>query len=420
MTRLAARTGGRSAARATPARSTRLGPSGYLYLAATATGGRRLGFRRATSERALAERLRRERLILVRSWRAPGWLAGSDATSLPAKDQAALNEQIGLLLSRGVPLVETLEVAASVVTARTRPILDQIRRDVAGGASFADACARVGVFDTVTVAVYRAAERTGDLAGACAQLAKTIRRRLAVAGKAVTLMIYPAIVLTISLAVSVLMVTVLVPQILGALVEQGATLPFYSRAVLESGLWLRANSTLAMGIVGGLAVALLLGRAAVASGISRATRFVPGLREVVLAQESARFFAVMAAMTRSGIPLADALDVASSAVSHRPMRAQLQRLRTRLVEGGLFRQLIEDVSSLPLATRKLLVAAERAGDLERAFDTLADDTAAEVDTRTARLLAGLEPALIILMFLIIGSLVLAMMVPMITSAGAIG
>lgn len=419
MSRLAARTGAGGSRGAAPARRRApAGPSGYFYIAASPTGGRRLGVRQATSERALADSLRRERLILTRAYKAPAWLAGSETTKLPAKDQAALNEQIGQLLSRGVPLVETLEVAGSVVTARTRPIVDRIRRDVAGGASFSDACQRTGIFDKVTVAIYQAAERTGDLAGSCEQLAKTIRRRLAVAGKAATLLIYPMIVLTISLGVSVLMVTVLVPQILGSLVEQGATLPFYSRATLATGEWLRDNALLAGGAVALGVVGLIIGRRAVAGLLTRATRFIPGVREVVLAQESARFFAVMAAMTRSGIPLADALEVSATAVSHRQMRAQLQKLRSRLVEGGLFRQLVEDVTALPLATRKLLVAAERAGDLERAFDTLADDTAAEVDTRTARLLAGLEPALIVVMFLIIGSLVLSIMIPMITSAGA--
>jgi len=128
---------------------------------------------------------------------------------------------------------------------------------------------------------------------------------------------------------------------------------------------------------------------------------------------------VMAAMTRSGVTLADALGVAVTALGHPAMKKDLGRLRSRLIEGGVLRSLIDRVETLPLGTRKLLIAADQAGDLEHAFDSLANDYTDEVETKTDRLLALLEPLLIVFMFLVIGSLILAIMVPMIqaTSKG---
>jgi general secretion pathway protein F len=137
---------------------------------------------------------------------------------------------------------------------------------------------------------------------------------------------------------------------------------------------------------------------------------------VVLAQESARFFTVMAAMTRSGIVLADALGVAVNALGHPVLKKQLSTLRTRLIEGGVLRALINDVDALPIGTRRLLIAAERAGDLESAFETLADDMTEELDRKSSRLLAALEPLIIVAMFAVIGSMVLAIMIPMIRAA----
>ena len=61
--------------------------------------------------------------------------------------------------------------------------------------------------------------------------------------------------------------------------------------------------------------------------------------------------------------------------------------------------LVENVSALPLATRRMLIAAERSGGLETPFEGLAEDLAADVDRRSSRLLAALEPALIVVMFL---------------------
>ena len=96
-----------------------------------------------------------------------------------------------------------------------------MREMVASGSSFSDACAAVDVFDNVTIAVYRSAERTGDLGGSAKQLAATTRRQLAITGKVGTLMIYPAIVLTLSVFVSAFMIVFIVPRI-GNAIQQGA------------------------------------------------------------------------------------------------------------------------------------------------------------------------------------------------------
>jgi type II secretory pathway component PulF len=87
-------------------------------------------------------------------------------------------------------------------------------------------------------------------------------------------------------------------------------------------------------------------------------------------------------------------------------------LRTRLIEGGNLRTLIDTVGALPLPTRRLLMAAERSGDLDSAFETLASDMTEELERKSERLLAAMEPLLIVMMFLMIGSLVISIMLPL--------
>ncbi|MFN0134054.1 MAG: type II secretion system F family protein [Phycisphaerales bacterium] len=388
-------------------------PVSYLFVAATAAGRRTLGVRQAQTPRGLAESLRKDRLLLLRSYPLPGWLR-SERQGLSLKDRVELNEQLSQLLSRGVPLVETLEVTAATIGGTSAGIVSRMREMVAAGSSFADACQKTGAFDPVTVNVYRAAERTGDLAGSAKQLAVTARRQLSVSGKAATLLIYPIIVLTISVVVAAVMLTVVVPMIAGSFRQMRVDLPWYSEIVMSGGIWLRAHGLWILGGLAALLVAAIVARKQVIAFVGNVGRRVPLMRDVVLAQEAARFFSVMAAMTRSGIPLADALGVANQAVGLPKLRRQLETLRTRLIEGGILRALIEAVDELPLATRRLLIAAERAGDLETAFDGLAADMANETETRSSRLLAALQPLLIVVMFLIIGSIMLSIMVPLIT------
>jgi len=388
-------------------------PASFLYLAASPAGRKRMGMRQAESPRRLAESLRRDKLLLLRSWRMPAWF-GSAGASLGLKDRAELNTQLAQLLGRGVPLVEALEVVASTISGRSKPRVERMREMVSAGSSFAEACRAVGAADKVTTAVYRAAERSGDLAGAAEQLSTNARRQLAVRGKAITLLIYPAIVLSISVLVSIGLLTLVVPRIGESLQQAGTELPAYSEVVIGFGVWLKANfGFVVMGVLV-LLIALVVLRKPVMRAFGRVTRALPGVGALLLAQERARFFSTMSAMSRSGVPLADALAVANGTITHPTMAKQLQKLRERLVEGGVFRSLIEDVESLPLATRRLLVAAERSGDLDHAFEMLAEDTATEVDTRATRMLAALEPALIVVMFLLIGSLLLSIMVPLLT------
>lgn len=390
-------------------------PSSYLFTAIKPDGGRAFGLRRASTQRALYDQLRRERLVPLRTWTMPSWVATENRLSL--KDQAELNTSLHQLLSRGVPLVEALDVCASAVQPKTRPVVEQIRESVASGVSFSDACTNTGTFDVVTVAVYRASERTGDLAGAAKQLATNARRQLAVAGKAATLMIYPAIVLTISMIVSLALLTIIVPKVGHALKSANVDLPAITSFLVFAGDFIRENILyLALAVTVALFLIVAARKQVKVIG-ARAMRSLPLIRDVVIAQESTRFFTVMAAMSKSGVPLADALGVAVQAIGHPTLRKQLETLRLRLIEGGVLRNLIDTVSALPFATRRLLIAAERSGDLQTAFDGLAQDMADEVDKKSSRLLAALEPALIVLMFLMVGSLMLAIMIPMMQAAG---
>ncbi|CAN5868611.1 type II secretion system inner membrane protein GspF [soil metagenome] len=390
----------------------------FFYVASRPGGGTSLGVRAARSRPALAESLRREKLLLKTAYLIPG--ATQSERGLNLRDQAILNEQLAQLLSRGVPLIEALEVAAQTVSPPARGRVDKMREQVSAGATFADAAGTAGGLDAVTCAIYRAAERTGDLAGSARQLALAARRTLAVAGRATTLLIYPLIVLAVAAVVAVVMLVFIVPKLGEQLVSTGQRLPWYTAALVWLGNLMSDNILIfgAVAVVVFIVVAIF--RKVIATSVFDTMRKLPLFGALVLAQESARFFSVMAAMTRSGIPLADGLATANQAVGHPLLRSQMDRLRTRLVEGGVLRNLIEQVDALPLGTRRLLIAAERSGDLETAFSALAGDMTEEVDRRSQRLLAVLQPLLIVVMFMVIGSLLMAIMVPLLNMSSNLG
>src|SRR5690606_23227896 len=215
--------------------------SPFLFVAATPMGSRKMGVRAAASEPSLSELLRKEQLLLLRAWRLPQWAQTSESVGIPVADDLAMNDQLATLLPRGVPLIEALDVVSTVVKPGTKQRIERIRDMVVSGSSFADACQKAGGFEDVSIAVYRAAERAGDLGGAAARLASSARRRLAISRKAITLMIYPAVVMSISVVVVLGMLSFVVPRIGEALSEAGVTLPWFSDLVFSAGAWCRDN-----------------------------------------------------------------------------------------------------------------------------------------------------------------------------------
>lgn len=386
----------------------------FLFQAMTATGGKKFGFRAAPSESALAEELRRDHLMLLRAWKLPGTAAAT--RRIPLKDEVLLNEQLHALLDRGVPLVDALEVAASVVSKQTQPTVEKLREFVAAGDSFAGACTKAGGFDPVAIAVYVSAERTGDLATAAGRLMTAARRRMKLLGRAITMMIYPSAIATLSLLVVTAMLAFIVPMIGRQLDDTGGQVQInaFSRVVIDASYWINANfNYILLGVVLAI-IAIIAFRERVGAFFMRVFNRLPVIRSLVLTIELARFFAIMGAMTRSGVPLADALGTATKLISSQTLRGQLEWLRQSLVDGGVLRNLIERVDALPFATRKLLIAAERSGDLDAAFETLSADMADEVDKKSERLMALLEPAVILTMFALIGPLLLAIALPLLT------
>jgi type II secretory pathway component PulF len=385
----------------------------FFYRAMTSAGRKRFGVRTASDQRDLAARLQKERLLLLRATKLP--TGAQPPPGLSLKDEALLNEQIRVLSSRGVPLVDSLEVASSVVSASAKEKVERLREEVAGGASFSKACQKVGGFDDVSIAVYSAAERTGDLAGAAGRLEVAANRRLALRSKTVTVMIYPLIVLSVALLLLTGLLVFLVPTLAEQIRQINPSLPWYSEVVFTTGESLRAYFSWVLVALFVLVALLVAARKALLAQLAAILRRVPGVKELLLRVEMTRFFSVMAAMTRSGVPLADALGQASRVISAPGLRAELERLQKRLVDGGVLRSLIEEVEELPLATRRLLMAADRSGDMEGAFDSLAEATSEEVDQRSTRLLAVLEPGMIVAVFGLIAPLIVAVAIPMLTA-----
>lgn len=388
----------------------------FIYLAIKPSGGRMIGMRAAPNESSLAAALSAERLLLLRSRALPGWTSRRETFSL--SDQAALNEQIGALVDRGVPLVEALEVAQSVVSKRAAPTVARLRDMVASGETFADACRRTGVFDEVVITVYRAAERSGQLGVSARRLAESARGRMGIRGTVITMMLYPGVVLAVGVIVTLVVMTQVVPRVAETL-EQAGGIPWYTQAVIAAGQAMKTHWLFALGTLATILTLAIILRTLAVSLFLAAMRRAPLFGNVLITSESARFFSVMGAMTRTGVPLADALVVATGVISHPRLRAQLEDLGRGLVEGGVLKTLIEQMDALPLATRRLLIAADRAGDMDQVFDALATDLAAEVDVKTKRAVGLLEPMLIIAVFLIIGSVLFSVMLPLVTMGARI-
>lgn len=340
-----------------------------------------------------------------------------------AKFQILLfSQELLALLSAGLSLVEAIE---TIVEKEQRPanrqLFDALLLRLRQGLSLSSALeAFPAEFPPLYVATVRASERTGDLAEALKRYIDYRERADLVRGKIVSASIYPVALLVIGGVVTLFLMFFVVPRFSRIYDDIRGEIPLLSRLLLEWGKLLEAHwAWVGVGAIGltALAVYFVLlpqGRAWVGSMLMK----IPMLRERARVFQLARLYRTLGMLLRGGIPVIQALEMASGLLSME-LQAQLRLAAVKIREGlPLSRAMEEHELTTPVAAR-LLRVGERSGRMGEMMERTAafydEDMARWVDWFT-RLF---EPVLMALIGIIIGGIVILMYMPIFELAGSI-
>jgi type II secretory pathway component PulF len=268
-------------------------------------------------------------------------------------------------------------------------------------------------FDKLCIAMVDAGEASGNLDGVLERFTGFRERWLRLKGRIVGSLIYPAVVLTAGIGVSVFLMTVVTPGLLQALAETGRPLPASTRAVkwFSDALvkwWWAGPLALAAVVVG---VRVLLKHPSAMLAWHRGLLRLPVLGRILRCQEVTRICVVLSALLRSGVPFVGALRIARGSTRNLVIRAGLDSCDRAIQAGCDIGEAVERSGAFPQTVVRVFAVGQSSGRMEDLLDRLAEDFDHRVQHDLQRLVALLEPVLIVLLASLVGVIAFATILP---------
>nr|BFD42922.1 GspF family T2SS innner membrane protein variant XcpS [Pseudomonas sp. FFPRI_1] len=396
----------------------------YEYLAMCAAGKKSSGVLEADSPRQARQLLRERQLIALKvsashGKRKPG--AGASQTfggSLSSAELALMTRQLATLVQASLPLEEVLAaVAAQCAKQRLKSMLLAIRARVLEGYSLAVA---LGGYPRAFPDLYRATvaagERSGHLDQVLMNLADYTEASQAARQQIQLAMLYPSILMVAAISIVGFLLGFVVPDVIKVFIDSGQELPLLTRGLIASSGVLRDY---------GLALLILIG---IAVAGSRAALRQPANRErwhalvlrlpliggLVRASNCTRFVSTLAILGRSGVPLLDALGIASEVVANQKIRTGLKDIVRGVREGISLTRALELNGSFPPMMLYMIASGERSGELDSMLERASRQQEEQLANRIALLVGLFEPAMLVFMGASVLVIVLAILMPILS------
>ncbi len=399
----------------------------YQYKAVTPAGEVQEGVLEAASHPGAVSRLQEMGFIPIRAEEASAARAGPAAAKsgslferkgISQNDIAIITRELATLLKAGLPLDRSIEILINLAaTPRVAELLTNVRNSVRGGASLSKALdEQKGVFSRFFVNMIRAGEAGGSLPVVLVRLAEFMERAKALRSQVTSALVYPVILFTVSiLSVAILLIAV-VPRFKPIFQQSGKALPFATSVVIFLGDVLRNYWWAIL-----LAVAALIWFVAkkfkepeARFALDRRMLGWPLAGDLVAKVEMARFARTLGTLLGNGVALVSALAIVRDTMGNSWLAEAVGNVARELKEGrGLGRPMME-TGRFPLLAVHMIMVGEETGRLDEMLLQVADTYDVEVEQAIRKLLAFLEPFMILTMALIVAAIVLSMLAAMLS------
>jgi len=330
--------------------------------------------------------------------------------------------ELSTLLAVGIPLLEAIDHIARQHKGHFRECLLLLRDRVSAGMSLADAMAeQPDVFNELAVSITQVGESSGTLDTALERLAEFKERASQLKGRIATALIYPCIVLLTGIAVSLFLMSFVVPNLLSALIAAGKPLPWTTQVVKSiSDFILHQWWVVLLSVVSGsLSVAILLRTDGGRRLWHRLQLHLPILGDMVRKQAILRIAVVMGTLLRSGIVFIKSVQIARQGTKNGVIRDALIRFENAVGAGQDIAEALAATDVFPPLVVQIFAVGQQSGRLEEMLDRLATDYDRQLTTASQRLTAVLEPILILFLALIVGFIAFATVMPILEAGNVL-
>ena len=399
----------------------------FLWNAKTRSGDKKKGELEASTAEAVGLHLKNMGLIPDKVKEKPKDISEIFpflAPKVTIKDLVVFTRQFAVMVDAGLPLVQCLQILADQQDNPTfKNVLRAVRGDVESGQTFAEALGRhPKVFDDLFVNLIAAGEVGGILDTILNRLAVQLEKQEKLRKQLKGAMVYPATVSVIALACIVLLLVKVIPVFEQMFADFGGTLPGPTQMVIQLSNFMQAYIVYMLG--GAFLFFTVFGQARARSVAFRyrtdaIAMQLPVFGNIIKKVAVARFTRTLGTMISSGVPILDGLDIVAKTAGNMVIEEELQMTRRSISEGKTIAEPLRGSKIFPGMMVQMVAVGEETGSMEAMLTKIADFYDDEVDTAVAGLTAMLEPIMMVFMGGSIGTILIAMYLPIFTIADTI-
>jgi len=394
----------------------------YNYKVMDKGGKTKKGVVEAVNEDKAKEKLKAEGYI-VQELKEQGSGKKSGGKKVKDKDLAVFCKQFVAVLNAGVTVISALEMMSEQMDNKTlQRGLREAQSFVQKGGSLADAF-RINpkIFPQILVNMVQAGEMSGNLEVAFERLTTHFENSNKLKSKVKGAMTYPCVILVVVIAVVIVLLVGVIPQFEEMFNDLGSELPIFTQMLVNFSNFLQQKWYIVILVVAAIVIALrAFGKTDAGSLLyAKIAIKAPIFGNLTVKSAAATFSRTLSTLLASGIPLIDAIEQVAKMNNNRIIREGLLDAKVQVAKGVPLSKPIKDMELFPTMLPQMIKIGEETGNIEEMVDKVADYYEMEVNDATDALTAMMEPLIIVIMGVVVGSIVLAIYSPMLSMYDAV-
>ena len=339
------------------------------------------------------------------------------------KDISLFCKQMSVMLESGIPLNNAVDILEQQATSKNlKSSLKIVSKSLKEGSQLSKAMIdQEGMFPDLLIRMVQAGEKTGKLDEVLEKMSEHYNKELKTSRQIRGAMIYPAVLAFLAVAAVLALLYVVIPSFSGIFEQSGMAMPLPTRIVLAASNFVRSSWYILFGVIGILVFLFLRYRSTEAGRyqLDRLKLNLPVIKGPMQKIVTARFASTLAILTSAGIPLVEAIESAAATTNNAVVIEKMKIANEGLQKGERLTGMITSTGLFPPMMLSMVKIGEESGSLESMLVKTSDYYEEELETAIKQLLSLLEPAMIIVMGVIIGGIVASVMLPMFELAHAV-
>jgi len=347
----------------------------------------------------------------------------SFGSPVKARDIVVFTRQFATMIDAGLPIVQCLSILAAQTDSKPfRRAITTVKDDVESGTTLAEAIRKHSkIFSDLYTHMVQAGEVGGILDTILNRLAAYIEKNEKLKSKVKGAMVYPSIVLTVAIGVTVVLLLFVTPTFEKMFKDFGGAMPAPTQIVIDLSKFLQKYILLIVGVAIAAAIGFKTwkntkkGREQWDRFTIQTPIFGPLIRKVAVA----RFTRTLGTMISSGVPILDALEVVAKSAGNSVVEKAIRYTKEKISEGKTIVQPLSETKVFPSMVVQMIGVGEATGAMDQMLNKIADFYDDEVDAAVAALTSMIEPVMMVFLGGIVGGFLIAMYLPIFSIAGAV-